>query len=74
LVADLPAGFAVRARRACAVLRLDRSTYYYQSHAPDQTVLRMRLRDLAAARVRYSYCRFDVLLRRNGWQINHKRV
>jgi putative transposase len=34
----------------------------------------MRLRDLAAARVRYGYRRLHVLLRREGWRVNHKRV
>ncbi len=34
----------------------------------------MRLRDLAATRVRYGYRRLHVLLRREGWEINHKRV
>jgi putative transposase len=34
----------------------------------------MRLRDLAAARVRYGYRRLHVLLRREGWPVNHKRV
>ena len=31
-------------------------------------------RDLAAARVRYGYRRIHVLLRREGWRVNHKRV
>jgi len=34
----------------------------------------MRLRDLAASRVRYGYRRLYVLLRREGWPVNHKRV
>lgn len=34
----------------------------------------MRLRDLAAARVRYGYRRLHVLLRREGWRVNHKRI
>ena len=34
----------------------------------------LRLRDLAAARVRYGYRRLHVLLRREGWRVNHKRV
>ncbi|BFL66325.1 hypothetical protein SKB0092_44040 (plasmid) [Roseomonas mucosa] len=34
----------------------------------------MRLRDLAAVRVRYGYRRLHVLLRREGWAVNHKRV
>jgi putative transposase len=34
----------------------------------------MRLRELAAARVRYGYPHLHVLLRREGWLVNHKRV
>ena len=34
----------------------------------------MRLNDLAASRVRYGYRRLHVLLKREGWHINHKRV
>ena len=34
----------------------------------------MRLRELAAARVRYGYRRLHVLLRREGWHVNAKRV
>lgn len=34
----------------------------------------MRIRDLAAARVRYGYRRVHVLLAREGWKVNHKRV
>ena len=37
-------------------------------------MLRKRIRDLAAARVRYGYFRIYILLRREGWRINHKRV
>ena len=55
------------------------SKNYYQSQAKDQTALRIRLRDLAASRVRYGYRRLHILLRREGWEangrpINHKRV
>ncbi len=34
----------------------------------------MRLKDLVATRVRYGYRRLHVLLRREGWAVNHKRV
>ena len=34
----------------------------------------MQLRDLATARVNYGYRRLHVLLRREGWHVNHKRV
>jgi putative transposase len=68
------AGFRVSERRACRVAGVSRSSYRYRSVARDQTALRVRLRDLAAARVRYGYRRLHVLLRREGWHVNHKRV
>jgi putative transposase len=37
-------------------------------------VLRARLRELAAVRTSYGYLRLHVLLKREGWQVNHKRV
>jgi putative transposase len=36
--------------------------------------LRIRLRDLAQVRVSYGYRRLHVLLQREGWKVNHKRV
>lgn len=64
----------VSERRACQAIGIHRSSYRYASTAQDQTALRMRLRDLAAARVRYGYRRLRVLLKREGWFVNHKRV
>ena len=61
-------------RLACAVVSLRRSTYRYQSVAVEQAALRMRIRDIAAARVSYGYRRIHVLLEREGWKVNHKRV
>jgi putative transposase len=46
----------------------------YASSRPLQEALRMRLRELAATHVRYGYRRLTVLLRREGWQVNAKRV
>ena len=34
----------------------------------------MRIKEIAATRVRYGYRRIHVLLRREGWEINHKHV
>jgi putative transposase len=49
--------------------------FYYRSRTRDQqALLRIRIRDLAAVRVRYGYKRLHALLRREGWKINHKRV
>jgi len=67
-------GFQVSERRACRLTGVARSSYRYRSVAADQTPLRLRLRDLAATRVRYGYRRLHILLRREGWRVNHKRV
>ncbi len=51
-----------------------RSTQRYRARRDPQVELRMRLKELAAARVRYGYRRLHVLLRREGWPVNAKRV
>lgn len=66
--------YKVSQRRACAALVFARSVVRYESRADPQTELRMRLRDLAMARVGYGYRRLHVLLWREGWRVNHKRV
>jgi putative transposase len=66
--------FNISAQRACRVIRLGRSTFYWKSTAKDQTPLRARLRELAAERPRFGYPRLHVLLRREGWKVNIKRV
>ncbi len=61
-------------RRGCAALRFDRRTHRYKSVRPDQAPLRQRIREIAETRVRYGYRRIHVLLRREGWPVNVKRV
>ena len=56
------------------MLSAPRSTLRYQSVARDRAQLRVRLRDLAASRVHYGYRRLHILLKREGWQVNHKLV
>ena len=51
-----------------------RASLRYQSHRDPQVALRMRLRELAANRVRFGYRRLTVLLRRDGWRVNAKRI
>ena len=74
LVEFVRVGFRTSERRACRVIGYHRSAYRYRSRAKDQTALRMRLRELASIGVRYGYRRLHTLLRREGWQVNHKRV
>ncbi len=70
----LQVAYRVSERRACGVLALSRGSHRYRSVADEQAVLRMRLKDLAQARVSYGYRRLHVLLQREGWSVNHKRV
>ena len=67
-------GYQVSERRACRVAGVLRSSCCYRGQARDQAPLRQRLRELAAVRVRYGYRRLHVLLDREGWRVNHKRV
>lgn len=46
----------------------------YEPHRDPQDALRARLRELAGIRVRYGYRRLTVLLKREGWDVNAKRV
>lgn len=55
-------------------MMVSRSLYFYRSVAADQTALRTRIKEIAASRVRYGYKRIYVVLRREGWTMNHKRV
>lgn len=64
----------VSIRRACAVLRAERLSYHYRGCRTDQADLKKRIREIAETRVRYGYRRVHVLLRREGWEINGKRV
>lgn len=68
------AAYQLSERRACRALSVARSSMQYQSARPPQAPLRIRLRELAAVRVRYGYRRLHVLLHREGWRVNHKRI
>lgn len=50
------------------------STLRYRSRKVFDEVLRRRLRELAGTHVRYGYRRLTVLLRREGWHVNAKRI
>ncbi|HTF99600.1 MAG TPA: IS3 family transposase [Nitrospirota bacterium] len=74
LVESLQQRYRVSQRKACSVLLIHRNSHRYKAIRDEQAALRMRIKEIAAVRVRYGYKRIHVLLRREGWQINHKRV
>jgi putative transposase len=68
------ATWQVSIRRACRALPVNRATYHYRSRRAGQAQLTERIKEIAATRVRYGYRRIHVLLRREGWLVNPKRV
>lgn len=46
----------------------------YKSRRPGQAVLEGRIKEICQTRVRYGYRRVQVLVRREGWRINHKKT
>ena len=61
-------------RRACRLVGISRSVARYRRRCVDPPGLRERLRALAAERRRFGYRRLWVLLRREDFLVNHKRV
>ncbi len=66
--------YRVGVRRACTVVKQSRSAFYYQPRDHDDAPLLGRIEEIAAVRVRYGFWRIYVLLRREGWKANHKRM
>lgn len=56
------------------MLKAERSSYHYKGCRADQAGLKQRIKEIAATRVRYGYRRITVLLRREGWRVNGKRI
>jgi putative transposase len=73
-VGILTAERAMGVTRACGLVGISRSLYRYQSRRPAALELRSRIAELAAMKRRYGYRRIQVLLRREGWSVNHKKT
>ena len=56
------------------LVKLAIGTQRYQSRKVFDEVLRHLLRELAGTHVCYRYWRLTVLLRREGWHVNAKRI
>ncbi len=61
-------------RRACALAGIEPRIYRYRSKRPDDAVIRKRLRELAAERRRFGYRRLHILLKREGIEMNWKKL
>ncbi len=74
LVDKVRSDWTVSARRACNALQVDRSLYAYKSKRGGQADLNQRIKEIYETRVRYGYRRVHVLLKRDGWPENPKRI
>jgi len=54
-------------RRACALTRQARSTQRKPSVRDPRTAMRLRMHEIAQARIRYGYRRVHIMLKREGW-------
>ena len=61
-------------RRACDLVGIAPRVYRYRSSRPDDAGLRGRLRKLAAGRRRFGYRRLHLLLKREGVDVNWKKL
>jgi putative transposase len=66
--------YRISERHAARIVKLAIGTLRYESQKVFDEVLRHRLRELAGMHVRYGYRRLTVLLRREGWHVNAKRI
>jgi putative transposase len=73
-VTHLRSAYPVSERRACRLVWLSRSRWQYRSRRPSDAPLAEALRKKAEARPRWGYRRLTLLLCRDGWAVNRKRV
>nr|WP_154667607.1 IS3 family transposase [Leisingera caerulea] len=61
-------------RRACALAGIDPRVYRRRPVRPEDKDLRHRLRELSGERRRFGYRRLHILLKREGWEVNWKKL
>ncbi len=67
--------FGLSMRKACKMLGLSRTSFCYKPVSkPDEEVIVKRLKELAQTRRRFGCPRLHIMLRREGFKINHKRT
>ena len=73
-VAHLREAHGMSERRACKTIGTSRMTIRYQTRRTDDVALRRRMRGIAEVRRRFGYRRLHVLLKREGYEVNHKKL
>jgi putative transposase len=73
-VAHLKEVFGMSERRACKAIDCCRMTVRYESTRADDHDLRERMKAIAHERRRFDYRRVHILLKREGYVVNHKKL
>ena len=73
-VAHLRSEHEMSERRACQLLTCCRMTIRYNSVRADDGLLRDRMKAIAHERRRFGYRRIHIMLKREGTQVNHKKL
>ncbi|WGD32305.1 IS3 family transposase [Ancylobacter sp. WKF20] len=73
-VAHLMEAHGMSERRACKATGFCRMTMRYRAARGNDASLRERMKAIALERRRFGYRRLHVLLRREGFRVNHKRL
>lgn len=74
MVDNIRMEYPISINRVCSLILLQKSVYYYRSKGRDDEFLRMRMKEIASVRLRYCFWRIHILLRREGFRDNHKRM
>jgi len=69
----LLAAYRIGVRRGCRLMMQSRTVYNYR-RCRDDRALTQRIREIAETRIRYGVQRIHILLRREGWLVNHKKT
>lgn len=72
-VSHLRSQYGLSERKACGLAKMSRSTCRYKAKQKDNSI-EERLKALALKRTTYGYRRLHHLLKREGYEINHKKV
>ena len=66
--------YPVSLRRACGLVKMSTSSFYYRAKPREDEQLRSALKESAVRRKRWGYRMLTEVLRRQGYTDNHKRI
>lgn len=74
MVDNIRMEYNISIQRCCKLVLLHKNVFYYKCKGRNDTLLRMRMNEIASVRVLYGFWRIYILLRREGFIDNHKRM